>query len=145
MKVLDTNNRWIVLSVLVLGLTFALHALANGWVGPWKGHNFYNDPATAWIGTYPVDIMHFLAGFSIAAFVFNFDLGAQKRSYMLIPVLATIVIVQIVGLLWEWFEFAYFGANPGGFIQVDLRDTLFDETMDLVGAAVAVWVGEHII
>jgi hypothetical protein len=63
---------------------------------------------------------------------------------MLVPVLLTIVIVQTIGLFWEWLELVYFGAHPGGFIQVDLRDTLFDETMDLVGGIVAVLAGERL-
>jgi len=143
-RVLDTTKQWLVFSTCSLVITLVLHAFANGWVGPWVGHNWYNDPRTSWIGTYPIDIMHFLAGFSIGAVIFNFDLGRLKRSYMLVPILATLVIVQLIGLGWEWLELIYFGANPGGFIQVSLLDTLFDETMDFVGALVSVWVGEHL-
>jgi len=87
--------------------------------------------------------MHFLAGFSIGAVIFNFNLGRQKRSYMLAPILVTLLSVQIIGLAWEWLELLYFGMHPGGFIQVDLRDTLFDETMDLIGALAGVFLGEH--
>ena len=87
--------------------------------------------------------MHFLAGFSIGAVIFNFNLGRSKRSYMLVPVLDTIVLVQLIGLAWEWAELIYFSANPSGFIQVSLIDTLFDETMDFVGGLVSVLVGEH--
>jgi hypothetical protein len=142
--VFDTSKQWVVTSITVFAILIVLHAIANGWVGPWKGHNWYNDAATSWIGTYPVDVMHFLAGFSVAAIVFNFNLGAAKRSYMLVPVLATLLIVQNVGLLWEWIELAYFGMHPGGFIQVDLLDTLFDETMDLLGGVAAVLAGERL-
>ena len=143
-KILDTSKQWLLVSITAFVITFILHAIANGWVGPWAGHNFYNDPATSWIGSYPVDVMHFLAGFSIAAVIFNLNLGTSKRSYMLTPVLLTIVAIQTIGLCWEWLELAYFGAHPGGFIQVDLRDTLFDETMDLVGGIVAVIAGDHL-
>jgi hypothetical protein len=142
-NVLDTSSEWLLFSIIVFVITILLHSIANGWVGPWPGHNFYNDPKTSWIGTYPVDIMHFLAGFSIASIIFNFNLGRSKRSYILVPVLTTIILVQVIGLLWEWVELAYFGMHPGGFIQVDLRDTLFDETMDVIGGAVAVLVGER--
>ena len=142
-RILDTTKEWLIFSVSMLAFTLILHAIANGWIGPWLGHNWYNDPRTAWIGTYPIDIMHFLAGLSIGAVIFNFDLGRLKRSYMIVPVLATIVLVQLIGLGWEWLELIYFGANPGGFIQVSLLDTLFDETMDFVGALAAVLIGER--
>lgn len=142
-RVLDTTKEWLGFSLFALAVTVVLHSIANGWVGPWVGYNWYNDPRTSWIGTYPIDVMHFLAGFSIGAVIFNFDLGQLKRSYMLVPVLATLVLVQVIGLAWEWLELIYFGAHPGGFIQVSLLDTLFDETMDFVGALFSVWVGEH--
>jgi hypothetical protein len=126
-------------------MLLVLHAVANGWVGPWVGHNFYNAPDTAWIGTYPLDPMHFLAGFTIAAIVFNFELGDRKRHYMLIPVLATVLIAQNIGLIWELAELVAFGRNPSGFIQVRLLDTLWDQLMDVLGAVVAVLGGEHLV
>ena len=144
-EVLDTSKEWLLISVSVLVITFMLHSIANGWIGPWPGHNFYNDPKTSWIGTYPADPMHFLAGFSIAAVIFNLNFGRAKRSYILVSVLLTIILVQFIGLVWEWIELASFGANQGGFIQVSLLDTLFDETMDLIGGVVAVFVGEQFI
>ena len=144
-KIFDTSSDWLFLSTLALVTTILAHAIANGWIGPWLGHNWYNDPRTAWIGTYPVNIMHFLAGFSLAAVIFNLNLGRLKRSYILVPILLTLVIAQNIGLLWEWLELFVYGRNPHGFIQVSLLDALFDQTMDLVGAVIAVLVGERFV
>ena len=141
---LDTTPRWFWFSLIYAAFHLTLHAAMNGWLPFfYPGHNFYNAPSTAWIGSYPFDPMHLSAGFTVAALLFNFSWGQQKRSYMLIPVLFTLVAISWVSLGWEMAEYVVYVRNTSGFIQVGLLDTLWDELMNSVGAIIAVLLGEH--
>jgi len=139
----DTTYEWLAISLMAFTVTVLFHIALNGWF--WffyPGHNWYNDPSTAWIGTYPVDIMHYAIGFSIGAVAFNIDWGPDKRSYMIISILISFSVVVMAGLVWETLEYFIYAQNTTGFIQVALLDTLFDQWMDVFGGLTAVLVGE---
>ena len=144
-KIFDTTPGWFYFSVIYGAAHFFVHAAFNGWLPFfYYGHNFYNDAATHWIGTFPWDPMHLSAGFVIGSLLFNLAWGVQKKHYMIIPVALTLLAISWITLGWEMLEYVVYNANKTGFIQVDLLDTLWDELTNFIGATIAVLVGERL-
>ena len=141
---LDTSWEWLITTVIVTLTLLIVHAVANGWTALWPGHNFYNSPDTAWIGTYPYDPMHLWAGFVIASIALNLNWcrtlkvwSNDRRLHYVLAILVTLVIIQLVSLTWELLEWFTYNRNPTGFIQVNLLDTLWDELANFLGAGLA--------
>jgi hypothetical protein len=134
-KFTDTSRRWVTLTIASVALLLFVHSALNGWI--LFNHNFYNDPATAWIGSYPLDPMHVWAGFTVTCVLLNLNFGVRKRYYLAISLLSALVLLRWVDLAWGFAEWRVFTLNPTGQVLTGLLDELVDQLADSVGGIIA--------
>ncbi|MBX4195928.1 DUF2238 domain-containing protein [Candidatus Parcubacteria bacterium] len=110
-------------SVIVLG---ALHQIGSLFFLYWD---------IVWFDTF----VHFLGGFAVALLFLWFWYRARALPSRSRAIFLALIFVAIVSAGWEVFEYIYDIANPtGGTYQVD---TLTDLFADIVGGAIAAFVG----
>ena len=84
--------------------------------------------------------MHFLGGFFVALVALLLDLWRQKISFLrsLSPVFSAIILVLIVGILWECYELLFnITFFSDGIVYV--FDTTKDLLMDIIGGLFGAW------
>lgn len=85
-------------------------------------------------------VMHFLGGLLIGLIVLKFFYTGKRSEYAHVHPLKiltiTTILVFVVGLGWEFFEY---GAGLTPLYKVATMDTLSDLAFDVAGAVAAVW------
>jgi hypothetical protein len=120
------KNKLLVFSFLSVALVASVNFLANFLYLYWTYWWFDN-------------ISHFLGGFAMGLFWFymfrrfySFDQGARFRNVLGVVFL----MVIIIGVGWEVFEYVIGGANPSAG-ETYWQDTIYDLIADILGAFVA--------
>ena len=116
----------LVLSILLATIHFIAEAFYLYWVYWWLD----------WL-------MHFLAGLTggLATYWVLFDSGLWRRrsDKILLPILAVLICLLIVGVAWEVFEYVF--AITDSYEESYYLDVAHDLIADAVGALLAAFIG----
>ena len=89
-------------------------------------------------------VLHFLGGaFCLAFFEYFFGerIAILGNRVFLVRLIVGLGFAALIGVAWEWFEFALDFLNRGKLLQPSLTDTMQDLLNDLLGAGfIYIWI-----